>query len=100
MTLPYDANLRVVVFQDEGVHIAQCLEYDIAAHGDSPEQALQAFQQAVTRNIIVAQHLNTAPLANLPEAPAEFFAMWDRLCAAGHERRFIHPHTSIVGRMQ
>ncbi len=87
MKQPSEQALRVVVYRDEDVFIAQCLELDVAAHGDSPDAALRAFDLALVRHQAVARHMGTEAFGNVGPAPRAFFEMWDRLCAQGHERR-------------
>lgn len=67
--------LDVVLIDDGNVHIAQCLQYDIAAQGDTIDDAKRAFEYAVAAEI--GYMLATGrTLADLPAAPRCY---WDLL---------------------
>jgi len=60
--------LDVVLINDGGMHVAQCLQYDIAAQGDTIDDAKQAFEYAVAAEI--GYCISTGrTLADLPAAP-------------------------------
>jgi len=70
--------LRVVVFQDSGQWVAQCLEYDICAHASDEETLRERFDAILNfeRNLSIER--NGAPFAGIDPAPEEFHDMWTR----------------------
>ena len=68
-------SVSVLVFQEESVWIAQCLEYDIAAHGDSLTAVREAFAKVFAGQIAVDVHHGDEPLAGFSPAPKEY---WDK----------------------
>jgi hypothetical protein len=69
--------VRVVVFQDAGQLVAQCLEYDICAHAADEETLRHRFEAVLNfeRNLSIER--NGLPFAGIDPAPAEFQKMWD-----------------------
>ena len=68
--------MRVILLKEEAMWVAQGLEYDIAAHGVTPDEANEAFALAFAAQVAMALHLGEEPLANIGKAPQEY---WDRL---------------------
>jgi hypothetical protein len=76
--------LRVVLYRDREaeLYVAQCVEFDIAAHGPTPEAARQEFVRAYIRHVLVAFELNKPRSEAFPPAPPEALAMWEKQHAA------------------
>lgn len=72
-----NANLSVSVllFQEENVWVAQGLEYDIAAHGNSLVDAKEAFAKTFAGQVAVDLHHGDALLSGFGPAPKEY---WDK----------------------
>ena len=68
--------MRVILFQEEGMWVAQCLEYDIAAHGETVIDAKEAYARVFAAQVIMAFQLDEEPLANIDKAPQQY---WDML---------------------
>ena len=68
--------MRVLLFKEDTIWVAQGLDYDITAHGATPKQANEAFALAYAAQVAMALHLGEEPLANIGKAPQEY---WDRL---------------------
>ena len=62
--------LRAIIFKEEGKFVAQCLEKDICVQGDD----LQMLFKRLTGTI----YLETPHMGNIPQAPEEFFDMWEK----------------------
>lgn len=75
--------LRIVVVEQDDCFLAQCLEFDIAAHGQTQDEAVRAFGHAYIRHILVARHLHVQPFIQLQRAPEEFWDLWQTRSAAG-----------------
>ncbi len=71
-------NIRVVVFQDSGVWVAQCLEYDICAQAGDLDTLHGRLEVAVNAERAAREHLGEGSFSGLDKAPDRFFLMWER----------------------
>lgn len=93
--------LRVIGYVDDGQFVVQCLEYDIAAHGDTPAAAKAAFVEAVLRHILAAIEFNEPLFEAVPKAPDEFWQMWADSKATGKQgERITIPRFTLRRRDQ
>lgn len=65
--------VSVLLHRDGDAWVAQCLEYDLAAQGVSPELAKQRFLHALTAQIISDVSDKKEPLSELGQAPQRYF---------------------------
>lgn len=70
--------LRVVVVRGEKQCIAQCLEHDIAAQGNTVDLALERVRYSIETEIRLATERGEYPFAKIPRAPDKFWKMYDR----------------------
>jgi hypothetical protein len=82
-------DLRVLVNREDDPYIAQGVDDDIVAFGDSPEAAIEAFGHAFIRQCLVARHFGDDPLSRLPPSPAEYAAQWEA-CASREDQPILH----------
>ena len=68
------ATLRVMLFADSGQCVAQGIEFDIAAQGVTPEQAMDRFRLTLADELLLFTAGGTHP----PAAPYAFVAIWER----------------------
>ncbi len=68
--------LKVVVFKGQKSWIAQCLDHDIAAQADSPEELPGRFGRALAAEFEFSQQQGVEPLSMLPPAPDRYWAMF------------------------
>jgi glucose-6-phosphate 1-dehydrogenase len=71
--------LSVVAFQEGETWIAQCVEYDIAAHATQLTQIPAAFERVLIDNLCVNAELGRTGLDGIPPGPpifAKMFAAW------------------------
>lgn len=88
--------LRVIGYEDEGSFILQCLEYDIAAHGQTHAEAKAAFVEAVLRHILAAIEFDEALFSGVAKAPDRFWQMWTDSKACGKQgERITIPRFTI-----
>lgn len=78
--------LNVLIVRERGCFLAQCLEYDIAAHGDTVEEAKQRLIKTLLVHLSVAQKRGREPFVDLPGAPAEYVEKWRVCVEAGAAR--------------
>ena len=77
MTKAKNDTLRVVVFKEGDIWIAQALEHDICAQGADLDAVTERLQEAVAAEIGLAIANGEDPLADIQPAPSNFFRMWD-----------------------
>ncbi len=74
--------LTIVLFKEgtaEGTAwVAQCLEHDIAAQGDTIDEALDAFEAVLTGQIIADHEAGREPLSGIAPAPDYYFEHFRR----------------------
>ena len=70
--------LRVVVFQEEGYWIAQCIEYDIGAQGKTYRDMAEHFALALTLELGESTNRHGEPFAGIDPAPAYFQRLWEQ----------------------
>lgn len=64
--------VSVLFLREGGGWVAQCLEYDIAAQGQTIPATKAAFVRTFCGQVIVDLHHGEEPLATFPPAPAEY----------------------------
>lgn len=70
------ATLRVCVLFEDGQYVAQCVDYDFFAVGDSVDAALDEFVRTYMKYFLVAFELGVEPLSDLPAAPTKYQERW------------------------
>ena len=71
--------ISVVIYPQDGIWIAQGIEHDIAAHGETPVEASERFNGKVRAELVVSLDLeDTKPLSGIEKAPARFAEMYRR----------------------
>ena len=70
--------LRFLVFQEGEWVAAQCLEYDIATQARTLDDLVHEVQRIVIGHIATSRKLHKAPFERVPQAPEEFWAMFER----------------------
>lgn len=93
------AHLDVLVRRDPdvGVWVSQCLQYDIAAQGDTIKDSLVAFTHALVSEVaygIEVKGLTDNPLAEIPGPPDEIRRLFDN--AEAKVRRAVVPEMPHV----
>src|SRR5690242_12514148 len=78
-------NIKVILFKEDGMWIAQGLEIDYAAYGKSKQKAKSNFEAGLqgTIDLHIKIHQNIKHLLKI--APAE---IWEALCNKGTEYRY------------
>jgi hypothetical protein len=69
--------ISVVLYQENGVWIAQGLQHDITARGADPVEASERFNQKLGAEFIMSMEIGEAPLSGVPRAPQEFWDMYE-----------------------
>ncbi len=74
--------LRVIVFQDDGLWVAQCLEHDIGAQATDVDTLMARFEVVMKAECKTSIENGTMLLAGIPPAPERFQNMWERRARA------------------
>lgn len=74
----HDGTLRVVVFQDCGLWVAQCLEHDIGAQAADIDTLMARLEVTVKAEIAESIERHGKPFAGIAAAPERFHQMWER----------------------
>ncbi|MCU0699463.1 MAG: hypothetical protein MUC96_23400 [Myxococcaceae bacterium] len=75
-------NLSVIVFRGDFGWVAQCLEIDLGAQGESVEASLRDLQQTMVGQAMVDATAGLAPFSDFKPAPAWYHEQYE--AAAGH----------------
>jgi hypothetical protein len=74
----HEGTLRVIVFQDDGLWVAQCLEHDIGAQADDFDTLMTRLEVTVKAELKESIEKNGKPFAGIDPAPERFQHMWER----------------------
>jgi hypothetical protein len=72
-----EIKLRVVVFREGNVWVAQGVDYDIAAHGKDMGALMRTFERMLVENMAITTHLGRQPLEGVKPAPERFRLMYE-----------------------
>jgi hypothetical protein len=75
MTAP-EITLRVVMFKDGDLWVAQCLEHDIGAQATTFDELKTNFNAVLRAELKESAEHHQPPLADIPPAPERFHTMW------------------------
>ncbi len=79
MTNSTEINISVLLYQEDGHWIAQGIEFDVTARGNSPPDASRRFFDRIGAELLMSLELgDSAPLAGVPPAPTRFSQMFER----------------------
>lgn len=73
-----ERRLRVLIFQEDGTWVAQVLEHNIAAHGETPYAALAAIQLSIKAHALFDTRYQRSPFSRLKPAPSIYFEAFER----------------------
>ncbi len=83
--------LRVVLFQEDGVWLAQCVDYDIGAQAPNLDQLHRRFSAVLAGELQESMERQVEPFEGIDPAPEHFNKMWN-----GSPGRF-EPKTQRTG---
>lgn len=69
-------DLRVVLYQNGGVWIAQCLERDLCTQGMSEDEVCERFKRVLRFEVLYDTRKGGVPLERLKPAPTKFFNLF------------------------
>src|SRR5262245_11805331 len=71
-------SIRVIMFQDDGLWVAQCLEHDIGAQAPDVDTLMSRLEVVLTAECKESVERNNEPFAGIDPAPERFHQMWER----------------------
>lgn len=77
MTNTNAAPIRAVLFQDDGVWVGQCLEYDIGAQADTLDELRIRLRLVIDLERDESARQNGMLFAGIGPAPSHFFDKWE-----------------------
>ena len=82
LIMKYPNELKVIVFQEASekysIWVAQCLDFDITAHGETPDSALYEFERLYYGQIQAALDAKIPSLKSIPKAPDFFWKLYEK----------------------
>lgn len=72
-----EITLRVVVFKDDDLWVAQCLEYDIGAQANDLDTLTDRLDAVVQAEFNESVDRGGAPFEGIEPAPERFHTMWE-----------------------
>lgn len=72
---PTNLSLSVLLHRDGDAWFAQCLQFDVAAQGRTPEEARQRFLTTLTEQILLDLRDSKPPLTHLGPAPNRYIEL-------------------------
>lgn len=70
-------SLRVVVFREDGLYVAQCLEQDISVQAPDLNSLMDRLELAVDAECALSVELTGKPFDG-PAAPVYFHTLWEK----------------------
>jgi hypothetical protein len=72
-------NINILLFQERGIWVAQCLEFDVAAQASTLNDVIYEFQRVLCGHIAMRKELDLPPLeSDLPPAPEVYWRQYER----------------------
>lgn len=89
------AFLSCLEYKDEGYYIAHCLEFDIVAQGNTPEEARNNLADLIREQITFASEQDIEEKILFKPAPQRYWELWHKL-RNRHARYFLSRHPRIT----
>ena len=70
--------LRVIVFREDGMYVAQCLEHDISTQAVDIDTLLDRLELTVEAECEMARERAEKPFENIAPAPNYFHGLWEK----------------------
>ncbi|HUA33938.1 MAG TPA: hypothetical protein VMA09_10065 [Candidatus Binataceae bacterium] len=71
-------NLQFLLFTQRPTYVIQCLQYDIAAQGKSPDEALRSLVSLFRAQKSYDEREGQTPFSTLESTPPEFWAVFEK----------------------
>lgn len=70
-------SLRILVFQEGGIWVGQCVEYDIGAQGRSISEMAKRLVVAIEAEEQISRKRHGEAFRSIPAAPSHVADLWD-----------------------
>lgn len=91
----YINTLRVVIFEDTGWWVAQCLEHDLCTSARSLDELPQQIASQLRLQVALDRKSGRPPFAGLPRAPQKYWDLYEQ--ATPHA--VVELKGSLLGRL-
>lgn len=78
MPVSHGHKVRAVVFREDDLYIAQCIEYDICAQASDIDSALDRLELTIHAECAWSHERDIPALDGIAPAPNYFHALWDK----------------------
>ena len=95
---PFVTKFRILIWNEGGEYVVQCLERDIASQGESLEVAIKRLCEIITAEIKRCKKSNINPLSDIAPAPDIYHRKFERLKIPVNPREFISSHPDLLPR--
>lgn len=68
--------VSVLLLKERETWVAQCLEHDVAAQGDTIDEALDNFGAVFAGHVVLDLREGREPLVDVPQAPVEYWTRY------------------------
>ncbi|MFH1934290.1 MAG: hypothetical protein ABIN18_22285 [Pseudomonadota bacterium] len=69
--------VNILIFQEKGWWVAQCIEYDIVAQARTLKDVQNEFQRIFCGRISIAEQLGLKPFEDIPPAPEAYIDIFN-----------------------
>jgi hypothetical protein len=88
--------VRVVVFHEEGMYVAQCLEYDIATQAPDIEAVLDRLDLTIEAECQMSMEETGKTLNGIAPAPIYFHQLWEKGSVAITRKNLSLEHHTLA----
>jgi hypothetical protein len=93
---PQNFEVSVVLCREGEGWAAQCLQYDIAAQGKTIQEAKDSLEKAFVSQVMIDLLHETDALSAIPQAPREYWVMFERGERLTDRKPFYFPPEMMV----
>lgn len=72
-----DFEVKILLINENGLWVAQCLDYDFAAQGKNMKEAMDSFARSFAGQICTELKYGKEPFEDFTKAPIEYWDMFD-----------------------
>lgn len=76
--MPTEDKIRVVIFKEDDLWVAQCLEYDIGAQASDVETLGRHLTATLQAELAESARRTGKPFGGIEQAPKQYFDMWEK----------------------
>ena len=87
--------LSLLLLKEEGKWVAQCLDYDITAQGETIDVARSRFARTFVGQVMVDLHHHQEPLEGIKPAPRKYWQMFRKAARLAERDPIYFPETTL-----